>query len=106
MTQCAPVAVRLRGRWLTVKPQAERAASLAMTRTVLILAALAALISCSEKQKVLVSAPTGNWISLFNGKNLDGWTVKIAGEELNDNYRNTFRVEDGLLKTSYQQYDK
>jgi hypothetical protein len=46
------------------------------------------------------------WISLFNGKNLDGWKVKITGHELNDNYKNTFRVEDGLLKVSYDQYER
>lgn len=50
--------------------------------------------------------PTGGWIRLFNGKNLDGWKVKIAGFELNDNYKNTFRVEDGLLKVSYDQYQR
>ncbi len=43
--------------------------------------------------------------SLFNGKNLDGWSVKIAGYELHDNYKNTFRVEDGVLKVSYDQYE-
>jgi hypothetical protein len=75
-------------------------------RGLLIVAMLAVLISCAPKPKVLVSAPTGNWISLFNGKNLDGWTAKIAGQDVNDNYRGTFRVEDGLLKVSYQQYDK
>jgi len=46
------------------------------------------------------------WISLFNGKNLDGWKAKFAGHELNDNYKNTFRVENGILKVSYDQYDK
>jgi hypothetical protein len=46
------------------------------------------------------------WISLLNGKDLDGWTVKITGHELNDNYDNTFRVEDGILKVSYDQYEK
>jgi hypothetical protein len=45
------------------------------------------------------------WISLFNGKNLDGWKVKITGHELNDNYGKTFRVEDGVLKVCYDQYD-
>jgi Domain of Unknown Function (DUF1080) len=80
--------------------------SYAMICRMLIIATLAALLSCAQKPKVAVLAPTGNWISLFNGKNLDGWTVKIAGRELNDNYRDTFRVEDGLLKVSYQQYDK
>ena len=46
----------------------------------------------------------GRWISLFNGKDLDGWTVKIKGYAAGENYGNTFRVEDGLLKVSYDQY--
>jgi len=46
------------------------------------------------------------WISLFNGKNLEGWKIKITGHELNDNYKNTFRVEDGILKVSYDQYGR
>ena len=45
-----------------------------------------------------------DWIQLFNGKNLEGWTVKIAGHELGDNYGNTFRVQDGRLTVSYDQY--
>ncbi len=45
-----------------------------------------------------------DWIQLFNGKDLSGWDVKISGHELNDNYGNTFRVEDGVLKVSYDQY--
>jgi hypothetical protein len=44
------------------------------------------------------------WIPLFNGKNLDGWDVKITGHDLNDNFGNTFRVENGVLKTAYDQY--
>jgi len=46
------------------------------------------------------------WIPLFNGKDLNGWKVKIAGHELGDNYGDTFRVENGILKVSYDQYDK
>jgi len=46
------------------------------------------------------------WIQLFNGKDLKDWTIKIKGHELNDNYRNTFRVEDGVMRVSYDQYDK
>lgn len=45
------------------------------------------------------------WTPLFNGKNLDGWQVKIRGYELGENFGNTFRVEDGLLKVGYDQYD-
>jgi len=47
-----------------------------------------------------------NWISLFNGKDLDGWTPKIKGYALGDNFGNTFRVEDGVIKVSYDQYEK
>jgi len=46
------------------------------------------------------------WISLFNGKDLEGWDIKFKGFELNNNYNNTFRVEDGLLKVSYDEWDK
>lgn len=44
------------------------------------------------------------WEKLFNGKNLDGWDVKIRGRELNDNYLNTFRVEDGKMVVRYDEY--
>lgn len=46
----------------------------------------------------------GEWQQLFNGKDLTGWDVKIKGHALNENYGNTFRVEDGVLKVSYDQY--
>lgn len=46
------------------------------------------------------------WIQLFNGKDLTGWDIKIRGSELNVNYKNTFRVEDGLLKVSYDEWDQ
>ena len=45
------------------------------------------------------------WISLFNGKDLSGWDIKISGHELNDNYRNTFIVEDSIIKVNYAKYD-
>lgn len=48
----------------------------------------------------------GQWISLFNGTDLEGWDIKIAGFELNGNFGNTFRVEDGLMKVRYDQYDE
>lgn len=48
--------------------------------------------------------PEERWIALFNGKDLTGWTPKIAGHELGDNVANTFRVEDGLLKVRYDGY--
>lgn len=44
------------------------------------------------------------WIPLFSGRDLDGWTVKIAGHEVDDNFANTFRVEDGVLSVRYDEY--
>ncbi len=44
------------------------------------------------------------WIPLFNGKDLDGWTPKFTGLPAGENYKNTFRVEDGVIKVSYDQY--
>lgn len=51
-----------------------------------------------------VSGDADGWIDLFNGKDLEGWTVKIAGHPLGENYANTFRVEDGILKCEYDDY--
>ena len=39
--------------------------------------------------------------SIFNGKNLDGWTVKIKGHPVGKNFKDTFRVEDGVMKVGY-----
>jgi hypothetical protein len=46
------------------------------------------------------------WIPLFNGKDLDGWKPKITGYEAGDNFGNTFRVEDGVLKVAYDKYSR
>ncbi len=54
-----------------------------------------------------VSRPTGNpdEIVLFNGRDLTGWTPKIRGYPLGENYGNTFRVRDSLLTVDYSAYD-
>lgn len=48
----------------------------------------------------------GGWLSLFNGKDLEGWKVKIKGFELGDNHLRTFRVEDGVLRVAYDGYEQ
>ena len=63
------------------------------------------LLVASELSSATLAAE-GEWIQLFNGKNLDGWKVKLTGYELNDNFGDTFRVEDGVLKVRYDAYDK
>jgi hypothetical protein len=45
------------------------------------------------------------WTPLFDGKSLAGWTPKIAGYEVGENFGDTFRVENGVLKVAYDKYD-
>jgi len=46
-----------------------------------------------------------DWKSLFNGKDINNWVTKINHHETGENYGNTFRVEDGMIKVRYDQYD-
>lgn len=58
------------------------------------------LISCGSRAQT-----TGKeWQTLFNGKNLDDWIVKIHHHEVGDNYANTFRVKDGVIQVNYDDY--
>lgn len=69
-----------------------------MKTTLLIAATMAVAASaCTTAQEP-------EWIQLFNGKDLNDWTVKIAKHEVGENYANTFRVEEGLLKVRYDGY--
>ncbi|MGC6489583.1 MAG: 3-keto-disaccharide hydrolase [Planctomycetota bacterium] len=45
------------------------------------------------------------WMSLFNGEDLTGWTPKITGYDVGENFGETFRVVDGLLTVAYDAYD-
>ena len=47
-----------------------------------------------------------NWESLFNGKDLTGWDIKIKDHPLNENYKNTFRIEDSMIRVVYSDYEK
>ncbi len=58
-----------------------------------VFAAMALLLSGS-----MAGAADDGWKPLFNGKDLSGWTIKIAKRPLGENYDDTFRVEDGILK--------
>jgi len=70
------------------------------TLTLLLLASFATL-----GQEAAAKAEKKDWIQLFNGRNLDGWTVKITKHKLGENFGDTFRVEDGVLKISYDKYE-
>ena len=47
----------------------------------------------------------GEWVPLFNGKDLTGWTPKIKGYALGENFGDTFRETDGILQVRYDKYD-
>lgn len=61
--------------------------------------------SCKQKQNEVSFVEKEQWIKLFNGKDLEGWTPKIKGYKYGDNHNNTFIVEEGILKVSYKAYD-
>ncbi|MBB5353582.1 hypothetical protein HNR46_003843 [Haloferula luteola] len=67
---------------------------MSFTRLTLSLLALSSIVHAGD-----------TWISLFNGKDLSGWIPKITKHPLGENALDTFRVEDGILKVSYDQYD-
>lgn len=48
--------------------------------------------------------PNTQWISLFNGKDINDWTVKVHHHEVGVNAHETFRVEDGMIKVRYDKY--
>ena len=47
----------------------------------------------------------GEWIQLFNGKDLSDWTIKIRGHEAGENHNDTFSVKDGVIRVSYDKYE-
>lgn len=44
------------------------------------------------------------WVPLFNGKDLKDWQIKISKHNLNENFGNTFRVQDGHIQVRYDGY--
>ena len=67
--------------------------------------AVALLLVASAGGAAEKDAGEGKWVQLFNGKDLTGWTPKLKGHALGENYNDTFRVEDGVLKVCYDRYD-
>ena len=65
-------------------------------------------IGCKEKKKQGENTqevqPENAWVSIFNGKDLSGWTMKINGYPLGENFGDTFKVEDSILKIRYDEY--
>jgi hypothetical protein len=67
--------------------------------------AAAALASVAASGCAAPEPATFEWVELFNGRDLTGWTPKLRGSELGVDSARTFRVEDGLLTVSYDGYE-
>lgn len=65
------------------------------------------MTDCRKKEVEIEKSKTSEeqWIQLFNGKDLSNWKAKIKGYPLGDNFKNTFRVEDGKIIVDYDGYD-
>lgn len=67
---------------------------------------VAVVLVLTSTMSMGADAKSGEWIQLFNGKNLDGWIPKIRHHKAGENFGNTFRVEDGVIKVGYDKYDE
>jgi hypothetical protein len=68
-------------------------------------AGAALLAQTATTTAAIPKADAKDWIQLFNGKDLTGWTPKFAKHDLGENYNGTFRVEEGLLKVRYDKWE-
>ncbi len=67
-----------------------------------LVACIILLSACQPKKQ---NQNKEEWISLFNGVDLTGWTIKMSGFPLNENYKETFVVEDSMIRIKYDNYE-
>lgn len=73
-----------------------------LTTYLMILSSVLFFTGCNQTSN---NADVKEWISLFNGQNLEGWVVKMNHHEAGENWGNTFRVEDSVLRVRYDEYN-
>jgi Domain of Unknown Function (DUF1080) len=66
---------------------------------------LLSLILISTLSFAQKKAEKKDWVTIFNGKDFSGWDIKVAGQPLNDNFKNAFRVENGMMRVVYDQFE-
>jgi Domain of Unknown Function (DUF1080) len=69
--------------------------------TILVFLFCQKIVFAQKKQNI----PQKEWIQLWNGKDLNDWTIKISGRDLNENYKNTFQIENKILRVKYNEYE-
>lgn len=62
-------------------------------------------LSCNSTKLPGNNSSKEEWISLFNGNDINDWVVKIQHHEVRQNFANTFRVEDNVIKVRYDGYE-
>jgi hypothetical protein len=73
-----------------------------MPNRLLFLLLIIVAMACSHTK--VAQGKRNEWVPLFNGRDINDWIVKIHHHEVGENFGNTFRVEDGMLKVRYDQY--
>lgn len=74
-------------------------------KKIVFLLILILIIGCKDSKTISeYDVDTEEWMTLFNGKDLSDWDIKIAGHEVGDNYKNTFRAEDNMIRVVYDEY--
>ncbi len=63
-----------------------------------------ATVRAGAAPSTAASSQAMEWTPLFNGKDLKDWDIKFAGSPLGVNFRNTFRVDSGMLRVRYDQW--
>ena len=74
-----------------------------------VLKAIAAAILCLTAAPwagalAQTGASTEDWIQLFNGRDLEGWTMKFSKHDLGENFNDTVRAKDGVLQIRYDRW--
>ncbi len=64
-----------------------------------------ALVGCAGSGSSATSSTEDGWTSLFNGRDLTGWTPKFAGYDAGEDPLETYVAESGVLRVSYANYD-
>ncbi|QGY43077.1 DUF1080 domain-containing protein [Maribellus comscasis] len=63
-------------------------------------------VSSISKSQNTGIASKEDWINLFNGTDLTGWEIKIAGIPTDQNYKKTFVAEDSMIRIRYDNYEE
>ena len=71
---------------------------------VVTLSLLAILFLCSVPTGAQNTADREEWLSLFNGKDLNNWILKIRDMSRGRTLGNRFRVNNGMIQVRYNKY--